>query len=109
MPGEELDAASVRTRLRIYAVGVFHNLLLAGAAFAVLLAPVMATSEAAFVGYFGWAVMGEAPRTAATVADLGILTNLAFWLALLNVNFELLNALPVSMLDGGRVLSLVLE
>ena len=109
MPDEELDAASVRTRPRIYAVGVFHNLLLAGAAFAVLLAPVTATSEAAFVGYFGWAVVGEAPQTATTVADLGVLTNLALWLALLNVNFELLNALPVSMLDGGRILSLVLE
>jgi len=109
MPGEELDTASVRTRLRIYAVGVFHNLLLAGAAFAVLLAPVTATPEAAFVEYFGWAVVGEAPPTAATVADLGVLTNLAFWLALLNANFGLLNALPVSILDGGRVLSLVLE
>ena len=109
MPDEELDAASVRTRLRIYAVGVFHNLLLVGAAFAVLLAPVTATSEAAFVGYFGWAVVGEAPQTAITVADLGVLTNLALWLALLNANFGLLNALPVSMLDGERVLSLVLE
>ena len=61
------------------------------------------------MGYFGWAVVGEAPQTAATVADPGVLTNLALWLALLNANFGLLNALPVSMLDGERVLSLVLE
>jgi membrane-associated protease RseP (regulator of RpoE activity) len=109
MPGEELDAASLRDRLRIYAIGVFHNLLVAGVALLVLLSPLTATPEAAFVEYFGWAAVGEAPPTAATVADLGILTNLAFWLALLNANFGLLNALPVSVLDGGRVLSLAIE
>lgn len=109
MPGEELDAASLRDRLRVYAVGVFHNLLVAGVALAVLVSPVTATPRAAFIEYFGWTVVGEAPPTAATVADLGVLTNLAFWLALLNANFGLLNALPVSVLDGGRVLSLAIE
>ena len=68
-----------------------------------------ATPRAAFVEYFGWAVVGQAPPTAATVAELGVVTNLAFWLALLNANFGLLNALPVSVLDGGRVLSLAIE
>jgi len=109
MPGEELDAASLHARLRVYAIGVFHNLLVAAVAFGVLLSPVTATPRAAFVEYFGWAVVGQAPPTAATVADLGVVTNLAFWLALLNANFGLLNALPVSVLDGGRVLSLAIE
>ena len=109
MPGEELDAASLRDRLRVYAIGVFHNLLVAGVALAVLFSGLTATPRAAFVEYFGWTVVGEAPPTAATVADLGVLTNLAFWLALLNANFGLLNALPVSVLDGGRVLSLTIE
>jgi membrane-associated protease RseP (regulator of RpoE activity) len=109
MPGEELDAAPIRDRLRVYAIGVFHNLLVAAVALAVLFSPVTAGPRAAFVEYFGWAAVGQAPPTAASVADLGVLTNLAFWLALLNANFGLLNALPVSVLDGGRVLSLVIE
>jgi membrane-associated protease RseP (regulator of RpoE activity) len=109
MPGEELDAASVRDRLRVYAIGVFHNLLVAGVALAVLFSPATGTPRAVFIEYFGWAVIGEAPPTAASVAGLSVLTHLAFWLALLNANFGLLNALPVSVLDGGRVLSLAIE
>jgi len=109
LPADELDDASLRARLRVYAVGVFHNLLVTAVTVGVLLLPVTATPRAAFVEYFGWAVVGQAPPTAATVAQLGVLTNTAFWLALLNVNFGLLNALPVSVLDGGRVLSLTLQ
>lgn len=108
LPGDELDAASRRTRLRVFAIGVFHNLLVAGLALAVLASSVTASPRAAFVEYFGWTVVGDAPPTAATVAALGPLTNAAFWLALLNANFALLNAMPVSVLDGGRVLSLSL-
>ncbi len=109
LPGDELDDAPVRSRMRVYAVGVFHNLLVAAAAFGLLLTPLTASPTEAFVAYFGWAAVGGSAPTAATVASLGVLTNLAFWLALLNVNFGLLNALPVSVLDGGRVLSLSLE
>lgn len=109
LPSEELDDAPVRSRMRVYAVGVFHNLLVAMAAYAVLLSPLTGTPAEAFVAYFGWAAAGGSAPTAATVASLGALTNLAFWLALLNVNFGLLNALPVSILDGGRVVSLSLE
>jgi len=108
LPGDELDTASTRAQLRVYSIGVFHNLLVAAVAVAVLLAPLTATPRAAFMAYFGWAVVGGGPPTAATVASLGVLTNVAFWLALLNANFGLLNALPISALDGGRVLSLVL-
>lgn len=109
LPTDELDAAPLRARLRVYAVGVFHNLLVTAVAAGLLWSPVTATPRAAFVEYFGWAVVGGGPPTAATVARLGTLTNLAFWLTLLNANFGLLNALPVSVLDGGRVLSLTLE
>lgn len=108
LPGEELDAAPTRAKLRVYAVGVFHNVLLALLAYGVLLSPVTASPRVAFVAYFGWALVGGSAPTAATVAGLGVLTNLAFWLALLNANFGLLNALPVAALDGGRVLDLVL-
>lgn len=109
LPGDELDDAPIQSRMRVYAVGAFHNLLVAIAAYAVLLSPLTATPTEAFVAYFGWAAVGGSAPTAATVAGLGALTNVAFWLALLNVNFGLLNALPVSVLDGGRVLSLSLE
>lgn len=109
LPGDELDNASIRARLRVYAIGVFHNLLVAALAAAVLLTPLTASPTDAFLAYFGWAAVGGSAPTAATVASLGVLTNLCFWFALLNVNFGLLNALPVSVLDGGRVLSLSLE
>jgi len=108
LPGEELDAAPLWAQLRVYSIGVFHNLWVAVLALAVLLLPVTAAPRTAFVAYFGWAVVGGTPPTAATVAQLGVLTNAAFWLALLNANFGLLNALPISALDGGRVLSLLL-
>ena len=108
LPGEELDAVPTRAQLRVYSIGVFHNLLVAAVAVALLLSPLTASPRVAFLEYFGWAVVGGGPPTAATVAGLGALTNVAFWLALLNVNFGLLNALPISVLDGGRVLSLVL-
>ena len=108
LPGDELDAASRRTKLRVYAAGVANNLVLALLAFLVLLAPFTASPLDAFVTYFGWAAAGTAPPVAATIADLGLLTNLAFWTALLNANFGLLNALPVSIMDGGRVLALSL-
>lgn len=108
LPGDELDAAPARTRLRVYAVGVFHNLLVTALACAVLASPLTASPLGAFVAYFGWAAVGGTPPTAETVARLGALTNLAFWTALLNANFGMLNALPVSVLDGGRVLSLSL-
>lgn len=108
LPDEELDAAPFRAQLRVYSIGVFHNLLIAAVALGVLLLPVTAGPRTTFVAYFGWAVIGGGPPTAATVARLGVLTNAAFWLALLNANFGLLNALPISALDGGRVLSLSL-
>ena len=108
LPGEDLDAASLRAQLRVYSIGVFHNLWAAVLALAVLLLPVTAAPRTAFVAYFGWAVVGGTPPTAATVTQLGVLTHTAFWLALLNANFGLLNALPISALDGGRVLSLLL-
>lgn len=109
LPGDGLDGAPVRARLRVYSVGVFHNLLVAAVALAVLVAPGTASPRAAFVEYFGWAALGDAPPTAASVSRLGVVTNAAFWLALLNANFGLLNALPVSVLDGGRVLALTME
>jgi len=108
LPGDELDDAPFRDQLRVYSIGVFHNLLVASVAVVVLLSPLTASPRAAFLDYFGWAVVGGGPPTAGTVAGLGVLTNAAFWLALLNANFGLLNALPISALDGGRVLSLTL-
>ncbi|UPW00724.1 site-2 protease family protein [Halorussus gelatinilyticus] len=110
LPDETIDDASVRTKLRMYAVGAFHNVVVAVVALAVLASPLSAGSPlSAYLTYFGWALTGGSPPTAATVASLGVLTNLAFWLALLNANFALLNALPVSVFDGGRVLALALR
>lgn len=108
LPGDELDTVPTRAQLRVYSIGVFHNLLVAAVAVALLLSPLTASPRVAFLEYFGWAVVGGGPPTAATVAGLGVLTNVTFWLALLNANFGLLNALPISALDGGRVLSLSL-
>ncbi len=109
LPADELDGTQRRTRLRVFAAGVANDLVLAAVAFAVLLAPVTATPTDAYLTYFGWALTGGAPPTPAAVAALGPVTNLAFWTALLSANFGLLNALPISVLDGGRVLSLSLD
>ncbi|WP_306054869.1 site-2 protease family protein [Natronococcus wangiae] len=109
LPGEELDDASRQARLRVFAAGVANNLVVTVAALAVLLAPFTGTATGAYTLYFGWALIGGAPPTAGSIAALGAATNLAFWTAFLSANFGLLNALPVAVLDGGRVLSLVLE
>lgn len=109
LPGEELDTAPRRSRLRVFAAGVANNLAVTVVALAVLLAPATGTAMDAYMLYFGWAVTGAAPPTAGSIAALGLVTNLAFWTALLSANFGLLNALPVTILDGGRVLSLGLE
>lgn len=109
LPGPAIDAAPRRTRLRVYAAGVANNLVLAAVAFAVLLLPWTASATAAYHAYFGWTLTGGAPPTAASIAALGPVSNLAFWTALLSANFGVLNALPVAVLDGGRVLSLALE
>ena len=109
LPGEAIDRSPVRARLRIYAVGVFHNLVVTVAALAVLYSPFAVAPREAYMTYFGWALIGGAPPTAESVAALGVLTNCCFWLVLLNANFALLNALPVSIFDGGRVLTLALR
>lgn len=110
LPDEAIEETPIRTKLRLYAVGVFHNLLVAVVALALLASPLSSGSPlSAYLTYFGWALTGGSPPTAAAVAGLGAVTNLAFWLALLNANFALLNALPVSAFDGGRVLSLALR
>lgn len=109
LPSEAIETASVRTKMRMYAVGVFHNLAVVAVAGAILASSPTASPLDAYMTYFGWALTGGSPPTAATVGALGVLTNLSFWLALLNANFALLNALPVSIFDGGRVLALVLQ
>ncbi|NHN59479.1 MULTISPECIES: site-2 protease family protein [Halorussus] len=109
LPAAAIDRAPVGARMRLYAVGVFHNLVVAVAALAVLYSPLAAGPRETYMAYFGWALVGGAPPTAATLGALGALTNFCFWLALLNANFALLNALPVSMFDGGRVLALALR
>jgi membrane-associated protease RseP (regulator of RpoE activity) len=102
---DALERAPLRARLRVYSIGVFHNLLVAIGAFAVHLIPLTASPTEAFMAYFGWAIVGGAAPTAATVAGLGWLTNLAFWLAFINLNLAVLNALPIWVLDGGHVLA----
>ncbi|WP_241430177.1 site-2 protease family protein [Halovivax asiaticus] len=109
LPGEALDDAPRRSKLRVFAAGVANNVLVAVLALAALFAPVTGSPTDAFMQYFGWAVSGGAPPTAGSIAALGAGTNLAFWTALLSANVGLMNALPVSILDGGRVLSLGLE
>lgn len=109
LPGEEIRHASPRSRIRIYSAGVLSNVVLGVVAFAGLLLPATASPVEAYVTYFGWAVVGGAPPTAATVGALGVASNLLFWSAFLNVNLAVTNALPVGILDGGRVLKLVLQ
>jgi hypothetical protein len=109
LPADAFDAASARSKLRVFAVGAFHNLLVAAAAFAVLRSLFAASPTAAYAAYFGWVFVGGTPPTAATVASLGPLTNLCFWVALLNATVALVNALPVATIDGDRVLAISLR
>jgi len=105
LPDDELDDAGTRTRMRVFAVGVLHNLVVTVLAGAVLISSLTASPTEAFLTYFGWAATGGQAPTAASVTALGPLTNACFWLVLLNANVGLLNALPIGPLDGGRVLS----
>ena len=105
LPDDALDEAPSRTRMRVFALGVQHNLVVTAIAGAVLASPLTATPTEAFLTYFGWAATGGQAPTAVAVAALGSLTNACFWLVLLNANVGLLNALPVGPLDGGRVLA----
>lgn len=105
LPDDALDEAGARTRMRVFALGVQHNLVVTVLTGAVLVSSLTASPTEAFVTYFGWAATGGDAPTAAAVAALGPLTNACFWLVLLNANVGLLNALPIGPLDGGRVLS----
>jgi len=105
LPADELDEADARTRMRVFALGVQHNLVVTALAGAVHLSSLTASPTEAFITYFGWAATGGQAPTAAAVAALGPLTNACFWLVLLNANVGLLNALPIGPLDGGRVLA----
>ena len=105
LPDDALDDADARTRMRVFALGVQHNVVVTLVAGAVLFSSLTASPTAAFLTYFGWAATGGTPPTAAGVAALGPLTNTAFWLVLLNANVGLLNALPILPMDGGRVCS----
>lgn len=110
MPDEDdVDRASVRTRMRVFSVGVFNNVLVAAVALAALLTPLFADPVAIYVEYFGWALTGAPPPSAATIAALGPVSNLLFWTAFLSANVALINALPIGILDGGRVLKLLLD
>ena len=104
LPDDALDEADARTRMRVFSLGVQHNLAVTVIAGAVLLSSLTASPTEAFLTYFGWAATDGTAPTAAAVAALGPLTNACFWLVLLNANVGLLNALPVGPLDGGRVL-----
>lgn len=109
LPDESLDKATRRVRLRVFSVGVMNNLVVAIIAGVVLLLPWTAPPMEAFMTYFGWAATGGTAPTASSVGALGVVSNLAFWTALLSANVGILNALPVVILDGGRVLSLALS
>ncbi len=108
LPDETLDESTRRIRMRVFSVGVMNNLVVAAIAVGVLLVPWTASPMDAFMTYFGWAATGGTPPTASSIAALGPVSNLAFWTALLSANVGILNALPVTVLDGGRVLSLSL-
>ena len=105
LPDDALEDAPARTRMRVFALGVQHNLVVTALAGAVLMSSLTASPTEAFLTYFGWAATGGQAPTAAAVAALGSVTNTCFWLVLLNANVGLLNALPIGPLDGGRVLS----
>jgi len=109
LPGDELDAAPPRSRIRVFAAGVLVNLVLGAIALAGLFAPPTAGPVEAYLTYFGWVLVGGSPPTAASVGALGPATNLLFWTALLSGNLAAMNALPVGVLDGGRVLGTVLR
>jgi membrane-associated protease RseP (regulator of RpoE activity) len=110
LPDEDgIERASVRTRLRVFSVGVFNNVLVAAVALGALLTPLTADPVAVYVEYFGWALTGATPPSAASIAALGPVSNLLFWTAFLSANVALINALPIGILDGGRVLKLLVD
>lgn len=104
---DQLDGAPDRTRMRVFSAGVFDNAILAAVTGVALLLPFTAAPQTAYMTYFGWAITGGAPPTAGAIASLGVVSNLLFWTAFLSANVALMNALPVGILDGGRVFDLV--
>lgn len=109
LPSVDLDTASSRAKVRIFSAGVCNNLVVTVAALALLVSPLTASPESAYLTYFGWALTGGVPPTADTISALGALTNLCFWTAMLHANVGVLNALPVTIFDGGRVVELLLR
>ncbi|WP_435363128.1 site-2 protease family protein [Haloarchaeobius sp. DYHT-AS-18] len=109
LPGDALDDAPARTRLRVFAAGVANNLALTVLAVVgfLLVGPALAVD--AYMTYFGWLYTSAAAPTAAAVASIGVVGNLLFWTGFLNANLALLNALPVWPLDGGKVLKIVVD
>jgi membrane-associated protease RseP (regulator of RpoE activity) len=106
---DDVESASDRSRMRVFSVGVFNNLLLAVVAFGVLLLPFTASPTEIYLEYFGWALSGGTPPSAASIGALGVGSNLLFWTGFLSANVALINALPIGILDGGRVLRLLVD
>lgn len=105
---EEFDNASVRSRARILSAGVFANLIVFAVTSLLFLLPGSGSPIVAYSAYFGAVFNGSIPA-AETVSSLGVVTNVLFWTWFFNVNLAFVNALPVMLLDGGRVAGLLSE
>ena len=104
----DFEAASVRSRARVFAAGVLANLLVFAACSVAFLLPGAGSPVTAFLAYFG-AVFGGSAASAADVAALGPLTNVLFWTWFFDLNLAFVNVLPVATLDGGKLVGLLPE
>jgi membrane-associated protease RseP (regulator of RpoE activity) len=105
---DEFESLSVWPKARILSAGVFANIGIFVVTTALFMLPHTGSVIDAFLTYFG-VIFGGGIPTSSSVAGLGVTTNLLFWTWFFNLNLAFVNALPVVVLDGGRVAGLLGE
>lgn len=104
LPDEEMfESVSSRSRMRVLSAGVFANIVLTILVTVWFFLPWTMDLLTPFLVYFG-ILFGMHPPTPALVHALGPVVNTLFWIWFFNLNIGILNALPVIVLDGGRVI-----
>lgn len=105
LPDEDgFENASTLSRVRVYAAGVVSNVAVSFVALAWFFLPWTVGSAEVFAVYFGPLFGGQIP-TASVIAAIGPVGNFLFWSWFFHINLGLLNALPIAILDGGRIVS----
>jgi membrane-associated protease RseP (regulator of RpoE activity) len=105
---DEFETLSVWPKARILSAGVFANIVIFVVTTALFMLSYTGSVIDAFLTYFG-VIFGGGIPTASSVAGLGVTTNLLFWTWFFNLNLAFVNALPVVVLDGGRIAGLLGE